>query len=101
MLLLLSGCLVGSGMWSEWHWNWLPTPKGCLAAILPKAVLGNWDTVFPNNHTPIRGVLYQTTPSVCTMMNVCNNGSFNGFWAKCNVMRPGLVASAGLELNFG
>ena len=59
----------------------------------------NWDIVFPSNHIPIRGVLYWATPSFCTMMNVCNNGSFNGFWVKCNVMRPGLVAPAGLELS--
>ena len=35
------------------------------------------------------------------MMNIYYNGSLNGFWAKCNVMRHGPMASAGLEPSFG
>ena len=35
------------------------------------------------------------------MMNICSNGSFNGFWAKCNVMRLEFVALVGLEPSFG
>ena len=35
------------------------------------------------------------------MMNICYNGSFNGFWAECNVMRPRPMASASLEPSFG
>ena len=25
ILLIVSGCLDGSGAWCEWHWNWLHT----------------------------------------------------------------------------
>ena len=35
------------------------------------------------------------------MMNIDYNGLLNGFWAKRNVMRLGLVASAGLKASFG
>ena len=28
MLLLLSGRLVGSGVWWGWHWNWFPLLQG-------------------------------------------------------------------------
>lgn len=35
------------------------------------------------------------------MMNMYYNDSFNGFWAKRNVMRPGPMALAGLESSFG
>ena len=28
MLLLLSGCLVGNGVWWGWHWNWFPLRGG-------------------------------------------------------------------------
>ena len=33
MLLLLSGCLVGSRVWWEWHWNWLLTSGDLLGSI--------------------------------------------------------------------
>ena len=39
-----------------------PLQKGCLAAILPKAVPSNWDTAFPSNHAPVRDVLCWATP---------------------------------------
>ena len=33
MLLLLSGCLVGSGVWWEWHWNWFLTSGDLLDSV--------------------------------------------------------------------
>ena len=33
MLLLLSGCLVGSGVWWKWQWNWFLTSGDILGSV--------------------------------------------------------------------
>ena len=101
MSLLLNGCLVGSGGVVRVALELAPHSRGMSGRDTSMAMPSSWDTVFSRNHTPIQGVLYRAIPSFCTMMNVCNNGSFNGFWVECNVMRPGLMAPTGLELSFG
>ena len=40
MLLSLSECLVESGMWCKWHWNWLPTPEGMFGSDTSQGGIG-------------------------------------------------------------
>ena len=69
MLLLLSGCLVGSGVWWGWHWNWFPLRGGkCPTVVSFKKLPGVWamaflvgDGVFRTTSRPwINGHLFQS-----------------------------------------
>ena len=52
MLLLLSGCLVGNGVWWKWHWNWFLT-----SGDIPGSINSQSNTEHLRVHLPKRFVL--------------------------------------------
>ena len=52
MLLLLNGCLVGSGVWWKWHWNWFLTSED-----IPGSINSQGNTEHLRVHFPGRFVL--------------------------------------------
>ena len=100
MLLLLSGCLVGSGVRWEWHWNWLPTSRRMFGSDITQGGAGYQGIAFPSNHASTRGALCRTIPRLWTMMYMYYSGLLNGFWTKHNDTRPSPMASPGSGPNF-
>ena len=55
----------------------------------------------PSNHALVRGVPCWADPRLRAIMNMHYSGSFNGFWAGRNVIRPEPMALAGTGSSFG
>ena len=69
ILLIISGCLDGSGAWCEWHWNWLHTSGEMFGNVSSN----NWVHLPPSNHVSAWGVFIGQFPD-------------DGWWRICIVM---------------
>ena len=61
-MLFLSECFIGSGN-SGIRIGFAP-PKGYLAAIFPKAILGSQDMVSLSNHVPVWDAIDRAKPKL-------------------------------------
>ena len=75
ILLIVSGCLGGSGVWWEWY------PVDMLGSNIPKALSGIQGTVYPNAFLIVREWFVEQGPggeTRCMQMKIVHS---SGFWA--------------------